>query len=301
MERVKRGARWLMPYGIQAPRHARWQEARYAESVERAKQERRRLLRAAADADPAAEAEFDYELAIAALAESGLSEEQVRQGSIPEESLKLVEARLAEHVAGDPPLALHVGNFVGVSLAYLTAALRARDPRALVVSIDPAMTHRGIEAPDRIALRLLDRFGLTANSMVITGFTRERNMPDDGYVWQEAAPPSAMSAEAAASALGGHAACENVLPNLARLLPGQFDLVLLDGNHEGGYLREELRDVDVLLRPDGLLVLDDVGVDFWDDLRDLFDELASGDRGYARLDHDGRVGVLARAAAVDPA
>lgn len=290
-----------MPYGIQAPRHARWREARDAEAVERAKEERRRRLEQLAEAGPAAQGEFDYELAVAVLAESGLSEEQVRQGSIPEESLELVAKRLPDHLTDEPPLALHVGNFVGVSLAYLTAALRAHDPRALVVSIDPAMTHRGIEAPDRIALRLLDRFGLTANSMVVTGFTRERNMPDDGYVWQEHAPPSAMSAEAAASALAGHAACENVLPNLARLLPGRFDLALLDGNHEGGYLREELRDVDTLLRPDGLLVLDDVGVDFWDDLRDLFTELASGERGYTRLDHDGRVGVLARAPAVDPA
>lgn len=301
MERLRRAIRWLTPFGIRAPRHQAWAEAQHAASIERAKAERQRLLKQAAAAGAAEREEFDYELAIAVLAESGLSEQQVRDGSMPEESLELVTKRLADHLTGDPPLALHVGNFVGVSLAYLTAALRAHDPRALVVSIDPAMTHRGIEAPDRIALRLLDRFGLTANSMVITGFTRERNMPDDGYVWPDHAAPRAMSAEAAADLLGGHAACENVLPNLARLLPGQFDLALLDGNHEAGYLSAELRDVDVLLRPGGLLVLDDVGDDFWDDLSDLFAELASGDRGYAQLDRDGRVGLLARTPAGDPA
>jgi hypothetical protein len=210
------------------------------------------------------------------------------------DSLDFVGKLLAEHLPAGPPLGLHVGNFVGVSLAHLTAAMRAKHEDALVVSIDPGMPHRGIQAPDRVTLSLLDRFGLTANNLLVTGFTLARNIRDEGYVISETAPLAAISADTAATALEKDAACEQVLPNLARLLPGRFDVAVLDGNHDGDYLREELRHVDVALRPGGLLVIDDIHTSFWAGVRAVFDDLSAEGSGYALVGNDGRVAVLAR-------
>jgi len=190
---------------------------------------------------------------------------------------------------------LHVGNFVGISLAALSAELRDHDPESIVISVDPGIPHRGVDAPDRVALRLLDRFGLTSNNIVITGFSREKSVRDDGLV---CGPHPAYTApvEAVATALATDAACESVLPNLARLLEGRFDLVMLDGNHDADYLREELRDVARLLREGGLLVLDDVDGGVWEDIAAVFAELAGGGAGYRQAGFDGRVGLLERVA-----
>jgi hypothetical protein len=293
-------AAWAAPYGLIAPRRRR-QEAEHrrqkaegeAAAVSRAQAERRRLLNNLPLPTQAA-VPFDHEAAIGFLVENGLSEGQVRAGSMPREALEFVGEMLVEHLPEGPLLGLHVGNFVGVSLAHLTSIMRDKDEKALVVSVDPGMPHRGIEAPDRAALRLLDRFGLTTNSLMVTGYTLGRSLRDDGYVFEEFVPPRAISEEAAATALKDDAACEQVLPNLARLLAGRFDLAVLDGNHDGEYLREELRYVDVALRPGGLLVIDDIGTTFWGGVKAAFEDLSSKEGGYIHLGNNGRVGVLAR-------
>jgi hypothetical protein len=241
-------------------------------------------------------APFDHDAAVAALVEGeGLDEQMVRDGSIPAESLRFVVVQLPAHLPhGRPALALHVGNFVGVSLASLSAALRDHHAESLVISVDPGIPHRGVEAPGRVALRLLERFGLTHNNLVISGFSREKSMRDDGLVCGPH-PAYTVDVEAAAAALATDAACEDVVPNLARLLPGRFDVVMLDGNHEAAYLREELRDVGRLLRGGGLLVLDDVDGGVWEDIVAVFEELSSSpESGYRKVGHDGRVGLLER-------
>jgi hypothetical protein len=260
--------------------------------VERVREERRRLLRSVTP--PArGDALFDYDAAVAFLVDKGLDDAQVREGSMPRESLDFVGELLAEHLPEGPLLGLHVGNFLGVSLAHLTATMRAKTDDVLVISVDPGMPHRGIETPDRVTLSLLDRFGLTANNLLVTGFSLTRNVRDDGYA-SLAYPLAAISDETAAATLREDAACEQVLPNLARLLPGRFDVAVLDGNHDGDYLREELRHVDVALRSGGLLVVDDIGTSFYEGVRDAFQDLSTGGGGYTELGNDGRVGVLAR-------
>jgi hypothetical protein len=226
---------WAAPYGLIARRREqqeaqrrRLEAEREAAAVSRAREERQRLLRNLPKRDGRA-VPFDYEAAIAFLVEGGLSENQVRAGSIPPASLEFIGGLLAERLPGGPLLGLHVGNFVGVSLAYLTSVMREKHEDAVVVSIDPGMPHRGIRAPDRVTLSVLDRFGLTANSVLVQGFTLERSLRDDGYVFEEYVPPAAIPVDAAATALLEDAACEQVLPSLARLLPGDFDVALLDG------------------------------------------------------------------------
>jgi len=63
----------------------------------------------------------DYESMIAYLVGRGLDEKQVRAGSMPESSLRYLAAHLEERLRGvSAPRLLHIGNFVGISLTYVT-------------------------------------------------------------------------------------------------------------------------------------------------------------------------------------
>jgi predicted O-methyltransferase YrrM len=185
-------------------------------------------------------------------------------------------------LAGDRPLlALHIGNFVGVSLAYLSDVLRAIHPGSRIFSIDPNITHRGVVDPARHAFALLGHFGLSELNVVITGYTLERNVGDDS----ELDPAETHAAEQR---------CEQVLPNLAAVVGRRFDLVLIDGNHDGRYLTRELEQVRRLLRPHGLLVVDDVDETEWRLVAETFD-CAAASGGFDELGRDGRIGVLRHA------
>ena len=177
---------------------------------------------------------------------------------------------------------LHVGNFAGVSLAYFIHALGGGD--AVVTAIDPNITHRGIANPAGKVLALLSRFGLERNCLLITGYSLERNVANDGRDYAGGFSADAFSAEPS---------CANTLPNLARLAPAAFDFAVMDGNHDGAYLRRELREVAALLRPGGVLVLDDVSSE-WFEIERVYAELDAA--VFEKLGTDGRVGVLRKRA-----
>ncbi len=91
---------------------------------------------------------YSYRSAIEFHAARGLVRSQVVAGSIPESSLEFCSASLDRFLparAGEPVTGLHVGNFIGVSLCHVTDYARKRDERSVVVSVDPNLTHRGIE------------------------------------------------------------------------------------------------------------------------------------------------------------
>jgi methyltransferase family protein len=220
-----------------------------------------------------------YEEAIRFLVERGLDEDQVREGSMPEASLSFTAELLGDRLPpGRPLFALHVGNFVGASLAYFTWLLRERDPSSVVVSIDPNIAHRGVDDPQAHALALLHHFGLLANSVIVPGYTLEQNA---------AGSPSDL-------------ACEQVLASLGRVSGGRYDLVVLDGNHSQDYLEREFAAVRELLAEDSIVVFDDVTEGSWDGVVEVFGQ-ALQNGSFADLGQDGRVGVLqARCAASVP-
>jgi hypothetical protein len=223
---------------------------------------------------------YDYEASIGLLVGQGLEERHVRGGSMPESSLEWVANRLHD-ACRQASVMVHVGNFLGVSLTYLTSALRRLDPAGLVISVDPAMPHRDIDRPDQYVHMLLRAYGLSANSIVISGYSGDANIRNDGFIPTGGVEPASTDA-----------ACEQVLRNLARLLPSRVDVVVLDGNHDAEYLRGELEQVATLLRPGGLLVLDDVSV-HWQEIAAVFDRLMSG-QAFEREESDGRVGIAYR-------
>lgn len=219
---------------------------------------------------------YSYEAGIAHLVGRGLPEDQVREGSMPEAALDACGALIAERLDATRPITvLHVGNFVGVSLAWFTDLMRRRDGQSLVIGLDPNVVHRGIEHPQEHVVSLLNRFQLQRQVLLITGYTMEKNLGDFD--------PAAMQA-----AIERDQSCENALSHLARIASGRIDVAVMDGFHESEYLRRELQFVRTLLAPGGLLVLDDVFD--WSALDEIARELA-GSSELRLLTRDDRFGA----------
>lgn len=219
---------------------------------------------------------FSWQEAVDFLAGRGIADDAMLLGSMPEASVRFMADTIRPHCPRRPLRAVHVGNFVGVSLAGLTDALVRHDPASVVISVDPNLRHLGVEDPQRHVLALLDHFGLQANSIVTSGYSLHR-----------------VANETPVGTFADEAAGEETLDCLGRL--GQrFDVALLDGNHDAGYVRREVGLLVRLLAPDALLVLDDVRNENTR-LPELYDELVA-DRAWPleEIAQDGRVGILRR-------
>jgi hypothetical protein len=222
----------------------------------------------------------DYENVVAFLVQRGLPEHHVREGSVPPDSLRFVRDHAVAGLDGTRPLrALHIGNFVGVSLAYLTATLVQQQPESLMISVDPNVTHRGIAHPQSHVLALLSACGLQSNSLVLAGYSGKKSVSNDATVFDGYDPATEFYKEAAT---------EHTLQNLGSISSGSFDLVFLDGNHEATYLVHELKSISPLLREGAYVVLDDVDA-AWAEIRDVF--LKISEFGLEPVAANGRVGI----------
>lgn len=97
---------------------------------------------------------------------------------------------------------LHVGNFLGVSLAWFADSAGAWHQDSLVVTVDPNVTHRGVERPQEHVIDLLTTFGLEDRVLRLTGYTLAKN-------------PSVLPEVDAAARFARDRSCARVLPNLA--------------------------------------------------------------------------------------
>ena len=79
-----------------------------------------------------------------------------------------------------PLVGLHVGNFLGVSLSHFVNYVRQRNEKSVVVSIDPELTHRGIEHPQKHVIAILNHFGLQGNAMICVGYSTSKSISNDG-------------------------------------------------------------------------------------------------------------------------
>ncbi|HYH59530.1 MAG TPA: class I SAM-dependent methyltransferase [Thermoleophilaceae bacterium] len=217
---------------------------------------------------------FDFEGAVAFLVGRGVEEPTIRLGAIGAESMSFARATITRHCPGRPLRVLHVGNFVGMSLAALSDIAVSHDPGSVVVSIDPNLDHLGVTDPQQHVLALLDHFGLERNNLVICGYSLNR-----------------VANETSAGTFADKPACDGTLASLERL--GQrFDVALVDGNHDRDYVRRELEVLIGLLDDEGLLILDDIS-NVHTKLPELFEEVLGDDRWPLELvDRDERLGVL---------
>lgn len=218
---------------------------------------------------------FVYDEALEVLMARGVAEFHLREGSVPRASFELCARALHEHLpSGRALTAVHVGNFVGVSLAFFASVLSEKHAGSVVVGLDPNLPHRGIANPAEHVLALLTHFGLAASTIVVPGFSLERNLGDD-----------------AASA--SVPACLQVLSSLAQIAR-PFDLAIIDGNHDPEYLERELNQLDSMLSPGAIVILDDVNEAAHPGVVALFSRLV-GEGTYEPLAQDGRVALLRRA------
>src|SRR5262245_58913996 len=127
--------RFWTPYGLVELRRAAI--ARSPSGAERARFHAQRcenIRLAESQNGEVATPEFTFEGAISFLKERGLDEFHLREGTIPPSSLNFLVNKLHEqnwaHIQHQI-VALHVGNFVGVSLAALASTLRNINPESL--------------------------------------------------------------------------------------------------------------------------------------------------------------------------
>ncbi len=275
---VVRAVKYVMPHGL-------------VQQIFRAQAVRRRRLNALNAVHASAGAEqipYSYSAAIEFHCAKGLPRGHVVGGSMPESTLAFCSEtldRLIPSTDDRPLVGLHIGNFLGVSLSHFVNYVRQRNEKSVVVSVDPNLTHQGIEFTQKHVIAILNHFGLHRNAIVCVGYSTNKTVSNDGIAFVdengiEYDPYSGFQNEQS---------CENTLSNLCAISPGKFDFAVVDGNHEGSHLRRETAMVRRLLRPEGILILDDVS-DAWTEIKAEYDDLRS--KGWRAVTADGRVGVL---------
>lgn len=203
---------------------------------------------------------------IALLGSYGLDVDQIGSGSIAEQDLEAIFKFIQDNCSL-PLVGIHVGNFVGVSLAYLASRLKKVDRRNVIISIDPNLTHRGISNTETWVTKLLRTLNLDDMVIRITGYSLNKSISNDGnkyntdydpfqHFWKEDAP-------------------EWQLKNLLKILKDRVNFVMLDGNHDPDYLREEIMISYELLSENGIIFLDDINDEHWAALKKIFLEMIS--------------------------
>ncbi len=215
----------------------------------------------------------------------GVPDQHLIAGSIPTASLSFLHQQISTLVPSAVPVyALHIGNFVGVSLAYVAEACRQHHKNSLVVAIDPNVPHRGVSNPQEHVAALLCACGLQRNTMLIAGYSGVKSVSNDGVTFESYHPGLAFANESA---------CEQTLLNLGKILPKTFHLAVVDGNHQASYLIEEIHQLKPLMRPGGIIVFDDVDAN-WNEIKDVFENLPQ--LGLITIATDGRIGIAQIAA-----
>ena len=257
-----RAAVWIAPNGLMARRRTR----------QRAQNERDRAARyAAANAAMAIAPEpvRDFDALCQLAVEAGADGELMEIGSITAESLDFI----LEHLDGGP--GLHIGNYAGLSLAYLAA-----HTDDVIVAVDPNVEHWGLPNPQDVVVKLLHAAGVEDRVLLVCGYTLDRNPSNDGSVIAGYDPSVEFTHEVAPV---------QVLPILESFAMN-FGWVVLDGNHDPAYLKAELDHLAPLIREGGLAFLDDCDP-FWPEIRAVFED-AHGE--WTAVDKNHRIGVLRR-------
>ncbi len=211
------------------------------------------------------------------------TEGHIRTASIPKESLEYTSTYFKDLPKDRPLIALHIGNFVGISLTWMADQLRKIHPNSVVVSIDPNIIHRGVKYPLEVVIKLTNYFSLEENIIVLIGYSLEKNISDgantehDGSMFRNGSI---------------YPSFENTLQNLELFSEQKYDLALIDGNHESTYLSREIDHIYHLLKKNGLLILDDIS-DYWENraqLKSIYDN--ADEKRFIKVGTDGRVGIL---------
>jgi|Laugrefabdmm15dn_1035133.scaffolds.fasta_scaffold02528_6 predicted O-methyltransferase YrrM len=233
-------------------------------------------------------APLDQSVMLDFIASRGVNRAQASHGTMPEASLAFLASLLRQNYDNSRALiGLHVGNFVGISLAYLAHVAKSINSTSLVIAVDPNLEHRGISNPQNHACALLDHFALSGNVLLCCGFSHEKNVSNDGRNYLDG-NRLLESAEVEQKIAQEHAP-HSVIDHLKQLQVAAFDFALIDGNHESAYVQDELVKIHPLMRKGGLIFMDDIS-EGWPMLKQVFEN--SSNKLFRASEADGRVGVL---------
>lgn len=227
---------------------------------------------------------YSYQNTIDFLVSRGCALEHVIQGSMPSDSLDTCKKQIDHYFDKEKPLiGLHIGNFLGVSLSYFADVVKNFNDKSLIFSIDPNIPHRGIENPQSNVVELLSYFGLSKNTSIMVGYSIEKSVSNDGIQYTSYDPFTNYNKE--------HS-CEYALHNLIAS-GARFNFIVCDGNHDASYLNREIELIKILLKDDGLLILDDVST-FWSEISNTYEKIDP--LTFEKVLTDGRVGILKKIA-----
>jgi hypothetical protein len=225
-----------------------------------------------------------YNNSIKHLISRGLDENHVIEGSVPLSSLIEIDRLLADISDKKFGLGLHIGNFLGLSLNCIAYSMRkSYNSNYLMLSIDPDITHRNIPHPSKYCNELLYLNGLENASIVMNGYSGEKNVSNDGVEFDQSYNPFERFNQEFAST--------EVIKNLCKILGTKVNIVFIDGHHDATYVRKELLSIEPLLDRDALLIMDDVDSIAWEELNNLFLEISKSNK-YQKVIHNDRIGVL---------
>lgn len=223
---------------------------------------------------------FDYETTIRLLAERGLNEADVRVNSLVSDNLDFIRNSITDRFDRRPLVGLHIGNFVGVSLAGFADALRNIHQDSTTVAIDPNINVPGFDNPQQHVIGILDHYQLLGSVLLLSSYSFENTDSFENTGRSSALPVDVLPSSGV-----------NALPQLARL-GIRFDVALVDGNHTGSTVSREVEWLRGRLNPGAVVFLDDV-TDAWQEVQDVFNKISSDTgSGFVAIGHDGRVGAL---------
>jgi hypothetical protein len=229
---------------------------------------------------PKEKTQISYDDIVKELVEKNIDRDQILSGSIPESYLNEIAGIIKESFGNQPIVGLHIGNFVGVSLVYLSGILINFNNRNHIVSIDPNIPHRGVDNPQSKVLYLINKYGLNNNISILNGYTLSKSISNDGNDYTKYDPIENNSNEYS---------CENQLEMLNRISNESFSYAIIDGNHEGDYLSSELFKIQKLICRKGLIIIDDVS-EGWPEIKKLYESIH--DSNLEKIFADDRIGVL---------
>ena len=212
-----------------------------------------------------------------------IDKSHILSGSIGPKNCDRMVYTILEHFDKSRIIGLNIGNFLGVAFSYILSRVVHNNNESTLISVDPNIPHRGIENLEDKFIASLGAFNLEDNSLIINGYSLNKNLSNDGVTFNHYDPEKFYNQENG---------CTGVLQKLVYLGVEKLNFILLDGNHHSEYLQQEMKICSQLLQSGGILFLDDIDEN-WKLLKtSALNFLKENESVFSELYYDGRILAL---------
>jgi len=175
---------------------------------------------------------FNYAKAIKFLVSKGIKKESITNSTIDDTQLSQLNNFIEQEYGKNKLLGLHVGSFLGVSFSGILSKMKSLNDDSVLVGIDPNIAQHEITKQLPYFTMLVNYLGLHENTVMLTGYPVE-------------------------ACLKNEYSAENVLRNLAFTSKNKFNFIFIEHGYGQQYLNRMLLAVDCLLKPNGVLIIND--------------------------------------------